>query len=62
MEIIFYLLVFYGLILGATYFIICKRLLGLAMQYTNYEIKTEQQVPTEIKNVFSNPILESTLR
>lgn len=58
MEIVFYILIFYGLLLGVNYFIICQRLLKLVLQYTEYEVKTKQQVPTEFINLFSIPISE----
>ena len=58
MPYLLYPIAIYLLLTAVTYFMIFQRILGVALQYPRLEIQPENDVPTDLKALFQQPIAE----
>ncbi|MBD2046167.1 site-2 protease family protein [Coleofasciculus sp. FACHB-64] len=58
MEYLLYGLAVYGLLVACRYLIFFQRLLGLTLQYIDYEIRRAEEIPAYIKDLFEIPLPE----
>ncbi len=58
MEYLLYGLAIYCLLIIGRYLIIFQRLLGLTLQYINYDFTDKDQIPVYIRDLFEIPLLE----
>jgi hypothetical protein len=58
MEYLLYGLAIYCLLIIGRYLIIFQRLLGLTLQYINYDFTAKDQIPVYIRDLFEIPLLE----